>query len=108
MLAALPNTVYVKQHVGPPGSAGTGNPSAVTTRQSATLGTASGGARALTTTPVFTETATETETHVSLWDASTSGNFLVSGILTTPQSEQSGYTFTLNALTVSLTGSLAS
>jgi hypothetical protein len=43
-----------------------------------------------------------------VWDASTGGNPLVVGLLTTPQSEQSGYTFTLNVLTVSLAASLAS
>lgn len=103
-----PTTIYVKQHIGQPGAAGTANPSAVTTRLAATFAAASGGAITLTTTyPVFTETATETETYVSLWDASTSGNFLLSGILTTPAAEQSGYTFTLNVCTISMAAFLA-
>lgn len=104
-----PTTVYVKQHLDQPGAAGTANPSAVTTRIAATWAAASGGAITLTTTfPVFTETATETERFVSLWDASTSGNFLVSGILTTAVAEQSGYTFTFNVCTISFAGCLAS
>lgn len=104
-----PAAVYAKLHVGPPGAAGTANPSAVTTRLAVTFGAASGGAISITTTyPVWTLTSTETETWVSLWDASTGGNLLVVGLLTTPQSEQSGYTFTLNVLTVSLAAALTS
>jgi hypothetical protein len=61
-----PATVYVKLHVGPPGAAGTANPSTVTTRLAATFSAASGGAISITTTyPIWTLTSTEIETWVS-------------------------------------------
>lgn len=104
-----PTIVYAKQHVGPPGAAGTANPSAVTTRLAVTFAAAAGGIITVTTPyAVFTETATENETWVSLWDAPTGGNCLYIGVLTTPVSEQSGYTFTFNVCTTDWTNLLAS
>lgn len=94
-----PGGLYVKLHIGDPGSAGTANPSTVTTRSAATYAAASGGAIALTgTLPNWAMTAGETITHVSVWDASTSGNFLWSAQLASSKAVVNGDTLTLTVL----------
>lgn len=98
-----PTGTYIKLHTGDPGAAGTANASAVTTRQAATFSAASGGALALSNSPAFTMTATETITHISAWDASTAGNLLWTAALTTSKSVVATDTLTLTALGVSLT-----
>jgi len=97
-----PAGTYIELHTADPGAAGTSNPSAVTTRQSATFSAASGGAIALSNSPSFTMTATETITHISVWDAATSGNFLWSAALTTAKSVVATDTLTFTTLGVSL------
>jgi hypothetical protein len=98
-----PAANYVKLHTGDPGSAGTANASAVTTRSLATSAASSGGSRSLTgTLPTWSMTATETITHISIWDASTAGNFLHSIALTTSKSVVNGDTLTLATLTESV------
>lgn len=101
-----PTGTYVKLHVGDPGAAGTANPSAVTTRNACTFNTASGGALTLSTISAFGMTATETITHVSVWDASTSGNFLWSSALTASKTVNNGDQFALNSVGLAL-GALA-
>lgn len=97
-----PAGTYIKLHTADPGAAGTANPSAVTTRSAATFGAASGGALALSNSPSFTMTATETITHISVWDDSTAGNFLWSAALTTSKSVVNTDTLTFTTLGVSL------
>lgn len=97
-----PGGIYLKLHTGDPGSAGTANASAVTTRQAATYGAASAGAIAMSGTPTFSMTATETITHVSAWDASTSGNVLWTAALSSAKSVVSGDTLTLTTMGFSL------
>lgn len=97
-----PAGTYIKLHTADPGAAGTANPSAVTTRSQATFSAASGGALALSNSPSFTMTATETITHISVWDASTAGNFLWSAALTTSKSVVNTDTLTFTTLGVSL------
>lgn len=97
-----PTGIYATLHTGDPGVAGTTNPSAVTTRSAVTFSTASGGALALSNTPSFTMTATETITHVSYWDATTSGNFLWSAALTTSKSVSATDVLQLTSVGVSL------
>lgn len=75
-------TPFVKLHTGDPGSAGTSNASAVTTRNALTLAAPSAGSSALTSLGTYSMTTTETITHVSIWDASTAGNFVESWALT--------------------------
>lgn len=97
---------FVKLHTGDPGSAGTSNAAAgSTTRVAVTQAAASGGAIALNgTAPVWTNGGTsETLTHISVWDASTGGNFLYSVALTASQAWVSTNTFTLTSLGVSVT-----
>ncbi|MGW2666115.1 phage tail fiber protein [Nocardia tengchongensis] len=98
-----PSGLYVKVHLGDPGSAGTANASAVTTRSQATFSAAASGAIALTgTNPSWSMTASETVTHVSVWDASTSGNFLWSAALSASKAVVNGDTLTLTSLGFSL------
>ncbi|MFI7191495.1 hypothetical protein ACIBQ0_17310 [Nocardia nova] len=99
-----PSGLYVKLHIGDPGSAGTSNASAVTTRSQATFAAAASGAIALTgTNPSWTMTASETISHVSIWDASTAGNFLWSVALSASKAVVSSDTLTLTSLGFSLT-----
>jgi len=97
--------IYVKLHTGDPGSAGTANASAETTRKLAAFNAASAGSKALTSTLSWTSWAagTETITHVSIWSASTSGTFYGSGALGSSKTVNNGDTFNLTALTASLT-----
>jgi hypothetical protein len=99
-----PAGLYVKLHIGDPGSAGASNAAAVTTRSQATFAAASAGAIALTgTNPSWSMTTTETISHVSVWDASTSGNFLWSAALSASKAVVNGDTLTLTSLGFSLT-----
>jgi uncharacterized protein RhaS with RHS repeats len=97
-----PAATYIKLHTADPGAAGTSNPSAVTTRQSATFSAASAGAIALSNSPSFSMTTTETITHISVWDASTAGNLLWTAALTTSKSVVNTDTLTFTTLGVSL------
>lgn len=97
-----PAAIFAKLHTADPGAAGATAASAVTTRQAVTFGAASGGAIALSNSPAFSMTATETITHVSFWDNSTAGNFLWSAALTTSKAVVNTDTLTLNSVGVSL------
>ncbi len=91
-----PSGLYVKLHLADPGSAATTSPAAVTTRSQATFAAASSAAIALTgTNPSWSMTTTETISHISVWDASTSGNFLWSAALTASKAVANGDTLTL-------------
>ena len=87
--------VYVPAPPRRPGQAGTSNPAANTTRQQATFGSAATG-RAISNTAAIEWSAvsnTETYTWISLWDASTSGNFLGRDDLSTSAAVTAGDTF---------------
>jgi hypothetical protein len=93
--------LFVKLHIGDPGGAGTNNPSALTTRNALTLNAASGGVCTLSALAAFTMTATETISHVSLWDASTAGTFIASGALSVAKPVNASDTLTFNTFTLS-------
>lgn len=96
---------FVKLHTADPGAAGaTAAAVGSTTRVTVAFAAPSGNAIAMTgTAPVWTNGGTsETLSHVSVWDAITTGNFDWSAALATPQPWASGNTFTLTALGVSL------
>jgi hypothetical protein len=102
-----PASLWVKLHTADPGAAAATAASAVTTRSQATFAAAAGGAIALTgTNPSWSMTSTETISHISVWDASTAGNFLWSAALSVSKSVQSGDTLTLTSCGLSL-GALA-
>lgn len=109
MLDGFRNTAFqvaatwVKLHTGDPGSAGTANASAVTTRSQATFAAATSGALALTgTSPSWSMTTTETISHISVWSASTSGTFHWSAALSASKSVANGDTLTLTSCGLSL------
>lgn len=97
---------FVKLHTGDPGAAGTSNASANTTRVTVDYASASAGSVSQTgTAPSWATWAAGSETlsHISIWDASTSGNFLCSIALTTSKSITNGDTFTLSSSSIALT-----
>lgn len=101
-----PSAFWVKLHTADPGSAGTNAPAGNTSRQQATFSAASGGS--MTTSADLTWSSvstTETYSHVSFWDASTSGTFLGSDDLASSRSVTAGDTFVISAgsLTVAIT-----
>jgi hypothetical protein len=86
--ADRPAAWYVALHTGDPGETGANEVLVATdadyVRKSVTFGAASGGANASTSQVSWTVnsgSAGYTVTHASIWDASTSGNCLISGIL---------------------------
>jgi hypothetical protein len=100
-----PTNTYAKLHTGDPGSAGTANASAETTRKLMTWSAAASGSKAITTTlPSWTSwsAGAETLSHVSVWDAPTAGNFLYSFAVTTPRSVSNGDTVNLNSHSIGI------
>ena len=99
----IPTNVYVKLHTGDPGEAATSNAATETTRKEASWAAASSGSIATSATLEWTNVAaTETITHWSLWDASTAGNALWTGALSTSAAVTAGDTFQITTLTLSL------
>ena len=98
-------TVYIQLHIGDPGAAGTANTATETTRKSCSFAAASGGAIASDADVTWTNIAgSQDATHFSLWDASSSGNFLGSGTITAnAYSAGDTYTIPSGQLTLSLT-----
>jgi len=91
-----PAGFFVKLHLGDPGAAGAGNPAANTTRQSASMAAASGGAITNDTAVTWTSVSnTETYSHVSFWSASSAGTFLGSDDLAVARAVTAGDTFTI-------------
>ena len=99
-----PAAVYVKLHTGDPGEAGTSNAATETTRKAVEFGAASSGVISLSNSPSWTNVAaTETYSHISLWDNISAGNCLGAGALTSSVSVTAGDTFNLTALTYTFT-----
>ena len=99
----IPSNVYVKLHTGDAGEAGTTNAASETTRKVAAWATASSGAIATSATIEWTNVAaTETYSHWSMWDASTAGNCLWTGALSSSAAVTAGDTFQITSLTLSL------
>lgn len=99
---AVTNT-YVKLHLGDPGEDGTANAAANTTRQSVSFSAASSGSMASSASVTWTNVSnTETYSHWSLWDASTGGNCLWSGALSSNAAVTAGDTFQITTLTLTL------
>ena len=99
----MPTTTYVKLHIGDPGEDCTANAAANTSRQSAAWSAAATGAIATSATISWTSvSSTETYSYWSLWDASTAGNPLWSGALSTSAAVTAGDTFQITSLTLSL------
>jgi len=96
--------VYVKLHTGDPGENGTANVAGETTRKAASFGTSSGGTCTSDADINWVNVSTaETYSHVSFWDASSGGNCLGSGPLTSPKQVAVGDSFTLPSGSVTFT-----
>jgi hypothetical protein len=88
--------VYIKLHIGDPGEACTSNTAAETTRKVVTFGASASGVSTSSSQAQWTNVAaTETYTHVSLWDHVSAGNALGYGALTVAQGVTAGNTFTI-------------
>jgi len=99
----IPTNVYVKLHTADAGEAGTSNAATETTRKVAAWATAASGSIATSATLEWTNVAaTETYSHWSLWDASTAGNCLWTGALSSSAAVTAGDTFQITTLTLSL------
>lgn len=101
-----PPASAVKLHTGDPGSAGATAASSVTTRPTITWSAASAGSKAISNTPswaTWAGTNGEVVTHISVWDATTAGNFLFSAALTASKTINTGDTLNLTSLTFALT-----
>lgn len=101
---SAPANTYVQLHTGDPGAAGTTAASAETTRVQATWGAAASGSKAITATLEWASwtAGTETISHVSIWDASSSGNVLWTGALSASKTVNNTDTLQITALSVSL------
>lgn len=99
----IPTDVYVKLHTADSGENGTSAAASEATRKEANWATASAGSIATSATLEWTNVAaTETYSHWSLWDASTAGNCLWTGALSTSAAVTAGDTFQITSLTLSL------
>ena len=99
----MPSTVYIKLHTGDAGEDGTSNAATNTSRQSASWAAASSGSIATNATISWTNVSTtETYSHWSMWDASTAGNCLWTGALSSSAAVTAGDTFQITSLTLSL------
>lgn len=104
--SSAPAALYFKLHTAGPGSAGaTAAAAGSTTRVVAPYAAPSGGSMSQTgTAPSWTNGGTsETLTDISVWDASTSGNFLYSFQLTASQAWVNTNTFTMTSYSLALT-----
>jgi hypothetical protein len=99
-------SVFVKVHIGDPGSAGANNAAVgSTTRPAISWTAAASGTLTMTgTAPSWTNGGTsETLSHVSFWDAASAGNFLGSAALGSTQAWASANVYTLTAQGWSIT-----
>jgi hypothetical protein len=91
--------------IGDPGSAGTSNPSSVTTREAVTWGSASGGVIAASNSPAWTSWAGsngEVVTDIAFWSASSWGTFGLSMQLNSSVTMDTGDSLTLTAISITL------
>lgn len=96
-------TAYVKLHIGDPGEDGTTNAAAETTRKAVSWSSASSGTMSSSATLSWTNVSTtETYSHWSLWDASSAGNCLWYGSLSSSAAVTAGDTFEITSLSLTL------
>jgi hypothetical protein len=94
---------WIKLHTGDPGEDATNNNATNAVRQSVSFSAASGGSLVSSATVTWTSVSTtETYSHFSLWDASTAGNPLWKGALSSSAAVTAGDTFQITSLTLSL------
>jgi hypothetical protein len=99
----MPSNVYLKLHTGDPGEDCTSNAATETSRKVTSWATAASGSIATSATVEWVNVSTtETYTHWSMWDNSTSGNPLWKGALSASAAVTAGDTFQITSLTLSL------
>lgn len=99
----MPANVYIKLHLADSGEDATTSPAVEATRQLTSWSAAASGSIATSATLTWTNVSTtETYTHWSAWDASTAGNPLWTGALSSSAAVTAGDTFQITALTLSL------
>jgi hypothetical protein len=100
----IPTAAYLKLHTATdPGEDGTTSPATNATRQLVTFSAAASGSIASSATVTWTNVSTtEIYRGWSLWDASTGGNCLWTGALSSDASVTAGDTFQITSLTLSL------
>ena len=104
-----PTALWIKLHIGDPGSAGTSNAATETTRKdiTASFAAASGGTCTTNADTTWTNVAaTEDYTHYTIWSASSGGTFYWSGTVTA-SAVTAGDTFTIAAADLDLSLSTA-
>jgi hypothetical protein len=97
------SAAYISLATGAPGSAGTANPSSVTTREAVTWGSASGGEIAASDEPEWTAWAGsngEVVTDIAFWSLITAGTFELSMELNSPVTMDTGDSLTLTSITI--------
>lgn len=98
------SAVWVKLHLGDPGSAGTSNPAATTTRQQASFAAASSGSMTTDADLLWSSVANaETISWISLWDASSAGNFIGNAQLAASKTVAVGDNFRIPAGSLTIT-----
>lgn len=95
-LASITGAVWVNLHLGDPGTAGTANPAANTTRMQAAFLVPAGGATSNSAGVTWVGVpATETYSHVSLWSLASGGVLRGTDALPVPVPVTGGGNFTL-------------
>lgn len=102
-----PTTEYIKLHTGDPGAAATANVSAVTTRNAITFNAPASNQITLASLATYAMTATETITHVSIWDNPTAGNLQETYPLTAGVPVVSGSVLSFPVFTLGITPAAA-
>lgn len=96
---------YISLAIGDPGSAGTSNPSSVTTREAVTWASASSGSIAASNQPAWTSwagTNGEVVTDIAFWNNSSSGTFGLSMQLNSSVTMDTGDSLTLTSITITI------
>lgn len=105
LTALIADFADVALATGDPGSAGTSNPSSVTTREAVTWGTPSGGSVSMSNTPTWPAwagTNGEVVTDLAGWSAPTGGTFGDSMQLSSSVTLFTGDTLELTSMTISI------
>lgn len=96
-----PAQLFIQLHIGDPGADGTANPAVENTREEVTFGPSAtvstdGRAQTLTDSDVtwVTVAATESYSHISIWDAATVGVCWYKGAMVAPVAVAAGSNFT--------------
>lgn len=97
-----PTTTYLQLHIGDPGPDGTANVSATNTRKTVTWSAASNGQLTMTSDLTWVTSAKESISHISLWDASSSGHCLFTDELDEAKNVYSGDTLELPTASVQI------